>query len=293
MPRRDDPDPLSAAIGQRIRTLREARGWNLERVAFESGLASKGHLSDIEHGRVVPTVATLRTLAEHFGVEVLDLVTFPERGGRHQLIDRSREASTEQIARWLAELESSRSVAGSAAALDARPYGLDATRSPGARSGVRDGSLGVIRSVRAPFNCVGVVDLKHAPDGGEIRVLPDRWVKVDGVARSLPGAFVARVDDDAMAPRVPEGAVCLFRRPGPGNRRGRVFLVDLRGITPLQGSALGLRLLERVTSDRHRVTLRALSARIKPVTIDTRRTTIHVVAEFVRIVGAELTDVAE
>lgn len=291
MPRRDAPDPLAAAVGQRIRALREARGWNLERVAFESGLASKGHLSDIEHGRVVPTVATLRTLAEHFGVEVLDLVTFPERGGRHLLIDRAREASTEQIARWIAELEASRS--GEAHAPDARPYGLDATHAPEPRGGVRDVSLTVIRSARAPRNGVAVVDLQHAAESGELRVRTDRWVKLDGVARSLPGAFVARVDDGAMAPRVPEGAVCLFRRPGPGNRRGRVFLVELRGIASSRGSALGLRLLDRVVSDRHRVMLRALSAEVKPVTVDTRRTKVHVVAEFVRIVGAALSNVAE
>ena len=48
MPRRREPDPLAQAVGQRIRQLRQEAGLTMEKLAFESELGSKGHLSNIE-----------------------------------------------------------------------------------------------------------------------------------------------------------------------------------------------------------------------------------------------------
>src|SRR5580692_3636770 len=78
VPRRAKPDALSLALGARIRQLREEAGLTLERLAFESELGSKGHLSNIEHGLVRPTAHTLRTLSDRLGVELADMVTFPD-----------------------------------------------------------------------------------------------------------------------------------------------------------------------------------------------------------------------
>ncbi|HQP38751.1 MAG TPA: helix-turn-helix domain-containing protein [Polyangiaceae bacterium] len=90
MPRRREPDPLALAVGQRIRQLRESIGLTMEGLAFESELGSKGHLSNIERGLVMPTVATLKVLAERLGVLPLDLVTFPEDDDRQRLVDATR-----------------------------------------------------------------------------------------------------------------------------------------------------------------------------------------------------------
>ena len=82
MPRRRHPTPLSAAVGKRIRELRAAQGLTAEKLAHESDLGSKGHLSDIEKGLTIPTIATLKAVADRLGVDVLDLVTFPEDSDR-------------------------------------------------------------------------------------------------------------------------------------------------------------------------------------------------------------------
>src|SRR5688572_7097703 len=77
MPRRPKPDPYAAAIGRRIRELREEAGLTLEKLAFESEVASKGHLSSLEKGLVRPTVHTLKTLADRLDVLVADIVNDP------------------------------------------------------------------------------------------------------------------------------------------------------------------------------------------------------------------------
>jgi len=65
MPRRRVPDTLALAIGQRVRALREAAGLTMEKLAYESELGSKGHLSDLERGLLRPIAHTLSQLAAH------------------------------------------------------------------------------------------------------------------------------------------------------------------------------------------------------------------------------------
>ena len=90
MPRRRTPDPDAKAIGRRIRALRREAGLTQEKLAYESDLGSKGYLSDIEKGLALPSVKTLRVLAERLEVLVLDLVTDPEAEPRQKFIDRTR-----------------------------------------------------------------------------------------------------------------------------------------------------------------------------------------------------------
>src|SRR5437773_12286253 len=75
VPRRKVADPLARRVGDRIRSLRKAAGLTGEKLAFESELGSKGHLSDIENGLARPTIRTLKVLADRLGVVLLDLVT--------------------------------------------------------------------------------------------------------------------------------------------------------------------------------------------------------------------------
>jgi len=90
MPRREEADPLAVLIGARIKALREQAGLTQEKLAYEAGLKSKGHLSGIERGLVVPTLPTLSLLAERLEVELIDVVTFPESSLRHELVDLTR-----------------------------------------------------------------------------------------------------------------------------------------------------------------------------------------------------------
>ncbi len=272
MPRRAEADPLAAAIGARLRAFREARGWKLEEVAFHSGLASKGHLSDIEHGRVVPTVGTLSTLAAHFGVELFDLVVFPERGGRHALVDATRAAGAREVERWLAEARS--------AAAQRRAPAADPPREAGALAGAA-------RRARRPAGpAVPLVELDDAPSLALADLIrAGAWVAVDAASAALPGAFAARVRTRSMEPRVPQGALCLFRRPGPGNRTGRVFLVEVG--SPEGSEAAGRTLAMLATTleqGERRVSLRQLKEGEAPLVA--ARETPRVVAELVRVLTA-------
>lgn len=99
MPRRQRPDAIAAKIGQRIRALRESQNLTQEKLAYEGGLKSKGHLSGIEKGFVQPTLQTLTLLAERLDVDLLDLFTFPEDSPRQKLVDRTRTMTAGTIRR--------------------------------------------------------------------------------------------------------------------------------------------------------------------------------------------------
>lgn len=90
MPRRKKPDAFALAIGRRIRALREAVGLTQEQLAYTSELRSKGHLSSLEKGLVMPTVATLKTIADRLDVLVADLVNDPADGDRAKLLELTR-----------------------------------------------------------------------------------------------------------------------------------------------------------------------------------------------------------
>lgn len=57
------------ALGRSVREVRAARGMTLTELAQRCG-KSVGHLSQIENGRVRPTIASLRGIAAALGVEV-------------------------------------------------------------------------------------------------------------------------------------------------------------------------------------------------------------------------------
>jgi transcriptional regulator with XRE-family HTH domain len=106
MPRRSTPDPLAKRIGGRIRALREEVGLTLEKLAYESEVGSKGFLSDVERGLARPTVETLLALADRLEVDLLDLVTFPERSDRQRLVDRTRALTKGTVRKLLKETDS-------------------------------------------------------------------------------------------------------------------------------------------------------------------------------------------
>jgi transcriptional regulator with XRE-family HTH domain len=95
-------DPDAFLIGQRIKQLREERGWSQQELWLESDV-SKGHISSMEAGKANPTLKTLRALARALDVEIFDLYTFPEKGGRHMLHDRSRRLTRGNVDKYARE----------------------------------------------------------------------------------------------------------------------------------------------------------------------------------------------
>jgi transcriptional regulator with XRE-family HTH domain len=104
MPRRREPDPLAAIVGLRIRHLREELGLTMEKLAFESELGSKGHLSNIERGLARPNIQTLKVLADRLGLKLLDLVTFPDEDDRQRLVDCTRRVARGPLRKILNDL---------------------------------------------------------------------------------------------------------------------------------------------------------------------------------------------
>lgn len=99
----------------------------MEKLAYESALGSKGHLSNIEKGLVRPTVQTLKVLADHLGVLPLDLLTFPEEDLRQALIDETRRLSSAGLRALRRELERLTAAPLALAAETAPPYGPPGT----------------------------------------------------------------------------------------------------------------------------------------------------------------------
>ena len=67
-------------LGQRIRELRKQKKETLKELSKGTQL-SVSYLSDIERGRTNPSLHTLETLANHFGVTVTDMITGVEFAG--------------------------------------------------------------------------------------------------------------------------------------------------------------------------------------------------------------------
>jgi len=62
MPSRRSPDPFAVQLGERIRQIRKEKNMSLNELARAAGI-SRGHLSDIEQGKVIMTIGTLGSLA--------------------------------------------------------------------------------------------------------------------------------------------------------------------------------------------------------------------------------------
>lgn len=107
MPRREEPHPFAARIGRRLRDLRKEAGLTMEKLAYESDLGSKGHISSLERGLMIPTVETIRIISERLECLPLDLLCFPEDGKREELIDLTRRLSGRELASLIAKLRRS------------------------------------------------------------------------------------------------------------------------------------------------------------------------------------------
>jgi len=69
-------DPATAHLCERVRQLRQDRGWSLERLAGASGV-SRSMLSQIERGEANPTLAVALRIARAFGMSLGELVEMP------------------------------------------------------------------------------------------------------------------------------------------------------------------------------------------------------------------------
>lgn len=213
----DNAAALAAAIGQRVRALRESLGLTQEKLAYESGLRSKGTLSKIEAGHQLPSVAVLDLLARRLGVELLDLFVRPDADHpRHTLIDATRELATPTLRAMLDALS--------------RP-----AREPTSLPFVE------VSQPRDP-DAAGVVPLVglDVAAGGFDSARTDRgtrWVK-PLTSRRLPrGCFVVRVVGRSMEPTLFDGAWAIFSRHVSTSPEGQVVIAQYGGLVDADTAA--------------------------------------------------------
>ena len=76
----DQTDEATTALGARVRSLRQERGWTLKDLGREAGL-SHPFLSQLERGLARPSVGSVERIARALGVPVGLLWSAPARGG--------------------------------------------------------------------------------------------------------------------------------------------------------------------------------------------------------------------
>ncbi len=216
--RLDNAAVLALSIGQRVRTLRVSQGLTQEKLAYESGLHSKGTLSKIEAGQQLATVAVLELLARRLGVELLDLFVTPDEGlPRHDLIEATRGRSAGELEALLLGLSRV------AAPEPAEPF-VEAQR-PTARLD--------------PPRIIPLLGLDVAAgsfEGGHADPRT-RWVRPETTRRLHEGCFVARVVGRSMEPTLLDGAWAIFSRRVSDNPTGRVVIAQYGGLVDADTAA--------------------------------------------------------
>ena len=102
------------------------------------------------------------------------------------------------------------------------------------------------------------------------------------------GAFIAQVRGTSMVPRIPDGALCLFRAPGVGSLKGRTMLVEHHslGDANLEGPYALKRIgaVRKLRDGRTQVTLLSDNARFAPIEISFMdEDELKIIGELVRV----------
>jgi transcriptional regulator with XRE-family HTH domain len=81
---------LAVQVGARISSLRAEIGLTQETLAWNAGFA-KAYLSQIEAGKRLPTLGTLRAIADQLDVELADLVALDQDEPHLALLEAARK----------------------------------------------------------------------------------------------------------------------------------------------------------------------------------------------------------
>ena len=101
----EEAQALPLDLGERVRELRKARNWTLEKAANHAGLA-RSTLSKIENGQMSPTYDALKKLAVGLQISVPQLFTAPSRtkSGARMAVTKSGEGDSHPTVTYEHEL---------------------------------------------------------------------------------------------------------------------------------------------------------------------------------------------
>jgi transcriptional regulator with XRE-family HTH domain len=88
MPSRHALDPFAVQVGERLRELREKKKMSRKALAEASGI-SRGHLSELERGKVIMAIGTLARLATALRVPPFRLCLVPKDEPQVVVIDEA------------------------------------------------------------------------------------------------------------------------------------------------------------------------------------------------------------
>jgi transcriptional regulator with XRE-family HTH domain len=91
-PPKQAPAAAEAALGDRVKELRQKKGWTLDQLSGACGV-SRSMLSQIERNGVNPTVAVALRIAQAFGIALGSLVDAPAVAARIEVV-RADDRST-------------------------------------------------------------------------------------------------------------------------------------------------------------------------------------------------------
>jgi transcriptional regulator with XRE-family HTH domain len=103
MPKRRLSHPFVTRLGARFHKLRKERKLSLQALTEGKSGGSKGYVSQFERGQALPTLVALDRMAERLGVDIIDVVNFPERGLRNQLLEIIRGLGDCELKQLLAQ----------------------------------------------------------------------------------------------------------------------------------------------------------------------------------------------
>lgn len=234
-------------IGRQIANHRRKLGWTQETLAATLGISVK-NVQRLESGKPDLRSSSLWKLAQAFGISV-DMLLAPELPEPAPNTGRQR---------------------GPLVGLAQVGWTLVRTPMPGA---------------------VPVVDLSlraSALTNSRTDLLPRQvgWAQAANCPLLAEGSFIARVSGLSMAPEVPDGAWCLFRRPVTEVRLRATVLARAAGDDD-SGAAF---VLKRLTSAEEtptgmRLTLRSTASGHGDLTVITQDLAEVLVADMVRVLG--------
>lgn len=241
-------EDLLQRVAARIALVRRERGITQEGMAASLDIATK-NVQRIEGGKQNLTLRTIERIATVLGVK-------PE----HLLApDDANDSESSQERGALERLRE--------AGYAVRPATTSGRRSP----------------LYLPVMTLRAAAGRFTGEARTVEVLG--WVAIDD-APSLPeGAFVAAIEGTSMEPRVPDGALCLFRKPSPGALVGRILLVEGKD-DPEMGGPYALKRVGSVSvrDGRRRVVLRSENRAHPPITVDMAGDEeLTIIAELVRV----------
>ena len=234
-------------VGRQIASHRRKLGWTQETLAAALGISVK-NVQRLESGKPDLRSSSLWKLAQAFGIPV-DMLLAPELPEQAPNPGRQR---------------------GPLAGLAQLGWTLVRTLMPGA---------------------VPVVDLSlraSALTSSRIDLLPRQvgWAMAERGPMLVEGGFIARISGSSMAPEVPDGAWCLFRRPVTEVRLRATVLARAAGDDDA-GAAF---VLKRLTSAEEtpvglRLTLRSTASGHGDLTLITQDLAEVLIADLVRVLG--------